>query len=438
MFDQEITHTPTSLPPNGFLSEEILEARRDVSQSPVFSWHNASLSVSVNQSAPRALTIQEHLLASVMTALPALSLERVVNDCLSMYMQYIFPLGPIIHEPTIRAFAALDLSTLSALGENEYIDVIRSFTLTTALCAATALMLPVVLFPDGRAVSGAFLLASQQMLDLIQDHDIEHPDSSSVSIRMFQSNALHTVGKKTMSSHMLSQARVILQDIQVKYEQSFTQPTPLEGRLLQDISSLLYTSECSDSILNNRLGWVRENLGKTPILSEESVRLLASENPFNDSLFEHRLLLGFQLCQRLWSLTAEIIIEMRRVLRRASQTSSPVDYTTTGFAELMQLYLHFITILDDLPIWLQSPDMVHSADEDGSMYQKRCFWSQRSNILISFHCLKMILLNHCVEHGLTAMIGVGDQHLMIALKKTEIAQEVDSLQANGEPCVSSS
>ena len=64
--------------------------------------------------------------------------------------------------------------------------------------------------------------------------------------------------------------------------------------------------------------------------------------------------------------------------------------------------------------------------------------------MISFHCLKLIILHECSRHGLHRITGIDDSELSVGMHKTDIAQDFlyelqsapfDSFKIQGEPAV---
>jgi hypothetical protein len=82
-------------------------------------------------------------------------------------MNYLFPISPIIHEPSIRAMVPL----LEGYGaHSEDMAALRSRTLLTALCAVTALTLPASVIPMREQIGRQFLTASRETLKMHQDY----------------------------------------------------------------------------------------------------------------------------------------------------------------------------------------------------------------------------------------------------------------------------
>ena len=68
----------------------------------------------------------------------------------------------------------------------------------------------------------------------------------------------------------------------------------------------------------------------------------------------------------------------------------------------------------------------------------------RSNMMTSFHCLKLIILQECCSRGLHSVMGLGDSEMLLAVRKMDIAQDFlyelqivpfESFKMQGEPGV---
>jgi hypothetical protein len=109
----------------------------------------------------------------------------IADQLITLYMDYIFPISPTIHEPSIRAMvpllehdgahggipnstSALQLPSTSL----EDVAALRNRTLLTALCAATVLMLPTFIFPMREEIGHKFLSASRATLKLHEDYGL--------------------------------------------------------------------------------------------------------------------------------------------------------------------------------------------------------------------------------------------------------------------------
>ncbi|KAF5568941.1 xylanolytic transcriptional activator xlnR [Fusarium phyllophilum] len=139
-----------------------------------------------------------------------------VHKCVDLFIQYQFPNTPVVHEPTLRA-ASLLITTdnvplftsliSSASDFHQQVSYLRKFTLATALCASVMSVMP-DRRPSQRALLAAsFLSASRATLRRYEEHDLEHPDSTSLVIRMWHSAAIqNSTGKVGTSYHYHAEA----------------------------------------------------------------------------------------------------------------------------------------------------------------------------------------------------------------------------------------
>jgi hypothetical protein len=111
--------------------------------------------------------------------------QGIADQLITLYMDYIFPISPTVHEPSIRAMVPLlerdgphggipnPVSALQLPSTNlEDMTSLRNRTLLTALCAATALMLPTFIFPMREEIGHKFLAASRGTLKLHQEYGL--------------------------------------------------------------------------------------------------------------------------------------------------------------------------------------------------------------------------------------------------------------------------
>ncbi|RDW72930.1 hypothetical protein BP6252_06837 [Coleophoma cylindrospora] len=408
-----------------------------------------------------AQRVRYDLLVALDTAMPSVPVEDIVDQCISLYLQYYFPICPFVHEPRLRANASLALpdsvepnvnvsSPPSLEAEMMAMMAMRSFTLVTAVCAVTALNLSFTLFPDGHRIEQPFLAASRDMFRLYEDYDIENPDWTSMAIRLLHSSALHTCGRTGRSWHALGEVRLIATNL---YIPSRSMPAqnfdPLEAQMRRFNYWISKMAERSAMVLNNRQVDLRtpfferslEHLFAAP----DSLPLLDSSRKHNEHPFEERLLTGVDLCCRLWALAADVISKVQSTDTHESNTQQISPSAPAGnISHLFESYIEFIAVLDQMPPWLESPESIVCSDEEVYHYQKTCFFLQRTDLLVTYHCLKMVILHNCTSLDLTAALGLNDEPLAVALQKTQIAYDLlhildnvplQSLQVGGEPCV---
>lgn len=153
----------------------------------------------------------------------------MIDRCFDLFFEYLFPLTPLIHEPSLREsrefFTAqgplvvpseraslVGVERAASSTTEPWTDVTRApvpggsagvpvdhwpdaaFTLITAVCAEAAFLLPKSLFPEGEAVADVFLQASRSCLGDYLEADLENPNANSITTRYFHSNCLHAAG----------------------------------------------------------------------------------------------------------------------------------------------------------------------------------------------------------------------------------------------------
>lgn len=422
------------------------------------------------QSAPSGgfTVIRQQLLFNLRHLRPEITLKHLISQCLDSFMQFSFAQAPIIHEPTLRANISLldpdlqwpstnSVSSLAAAShkkDTESHDLIRarSFVLLTAVCAFSIAHSPAPVTPGESKLSNAFLEASRKMLALYHDEDVGNPDSSSVIFRMLHSAAIHSVAETRLSWFVLGEAIRLVQDMQLHTETSLIGLDPLEAQLRRNVCCLLYTADRSAAILNNRPVTLGELSLEPPNLPShrtwDDTPLMDGNKPYNTRQFEHCIATGFGMCQDVWSSASNLLLELRLVERRFAQHSND-GLPDSHVSIITKAYLEFMSVLDDAPSWFNNPDIGASQEpatltEEVIRYQSRCFWVQHVNIQVTFHCLRLIILQKSADCNLSSLLGVSDQPLMLAFKKTEIAQDMlrmiqsapfEALKINGEPCV---
>lgn len=383
-------------------------------------------------------------------------------------MQFAFPQAPVIHEPTLRASIPLlspdvqwpPTSPATPVAsadhekdvENEVISRARLFALLTAVCAFSTAYMPTPPPCEAIKLQRAFLDASRKMSALCHDEDVENPDSTSVTSRMFQSASMHSTGATRLSWFVLGEAARLVQDMQLHVETSLIGLDPFEAQLRRNICCTLFTAYRSAAILNNRPFALGDLSLETPISPThrtwDDTPLVDVAKPYNTRDFEHCIATGFGLCQDVWNSASTLLLELALIQRRLAQ------FLHKGLSDaqasiITESYVEFMSVLDDPPSWFNNPDMgapqkVAKLTDEDVRYQCRCFWVQRVNIQVTFHCLRLIILQKAADCHLLALLGVSDQPAMLAFKKTEVAQDMlkviqdapfEALKINGEPCV---
>jgi hypothetical protein len=412
--------------------------------------------------------IRRQLLSNLRHLRPDTTLKHLISQCLDLFMQFTFIQAPTIHEPTLRANISLldpdvqwppssPVSPLASVGHEKDTEIddlmgARSFILLTAVCAISTVLSPVPYTPEGSKLSNSFLDASRKMLALYHDRDVRNPDSSSVIFRMLHSAAIHSAGETRLSWFVLGEAIRLAQDMQLHTETSLIGLDSIEAQLRRNVCCLLYIADQSAAILNNRPLTLGE-LSLTPPNSPshrtwDDTPLMDVNKPYNTRKFQHCIATGFRMCQEVWNSASNLLLELRLAQRRFAQHAEE-ELSDSQVSIIAKAYLEFMSVLDDAPSWFNNPDIGASQEpatltDEGIRYQSGCFWVQRVNIQVTFHCLRLIILQKSADCNLSSLLGVSDQPLLLAFKKTEIAQDMlrviqnapfEALKINGEPCV---
>ncbi|CAK7231029.1 hypothetical protein SBRCBS47491_007793 [Sporothrix bragantina] len=427
------------------------------------------------------LRVRSHLNARF-DALPetsSASIEDVAHGCVNLFFQFLFPNTPIAHEPTLRDSITL-LATDDAASPTEAraistsltITTVRRFTLVTALCAHIISVVPTSLSRLPKALSVVFFDASRAMLRAYEAYDLEHPDVTSLTIRMWHSScAQNTTGKVGASWHYHTEACCLAQRLRLYDESAIAEVASraadcaLEARLLRANFWHLYLAEKTQVAFRTRAPIIDERIcyGGITLLEHrdgddtevERVPLLDTQEPHNQANLEKRIFVGFHLRRRMSAMAAALIDDVascgcRRGEARANPaTLSPVDADPEVTA-LVERYLLFSALINDVPSWVMHPDrdknpLISTIDDNDrskapkpvQAYHTTCFWAQNSNLSSIFHCMRLLILQACIDHGLPVVVGLGDSTpLAWASRKLEIVRDLlHSLQATPFVCL---
>ncbi|KAH7316872.1 hypothetical protein B0I35DRAFT_264648 [Stachybotrys elegans] len=371
--------------------------------------------------------IHARLVASVTSVLastispPTTATFDVAQHCINLFLQYMFPNTPIAHERTLRDSASLfqhSGSPETALFDHT-LKRAKSFTLITALCAFIASVMPDNLLPSGKLLSTPFLQASKAMLRLYEEHDLEHPDSTSITIRIWHSGALqNSTGRPGAAWHRHSEASLLALRLRLYDEEAVVRDSAVESRLLRANFWLLYLADQSAACLENRASIVNEHLFQgafTLLENKDGDPSLLEESDTTHGL-EERIVLGFHLKVRIWAAAAKVITEIKAQVRNNPGPRARIGSEVSNIAELN---LRFTTLIHELPPWLRLGDIDTAMDT----YQSTCLWTLRSNIITTYHCLRLVILQKCVETDMLQVLGLTKQPLSWALRRLEIVQD---------------
>ncbi|KAM0269553.1 hypothetical protein ACHAPA_004124 [Fusarium lateritium] len=379
-------------------------------------------------------------------------LQQFVTRCFDLFFEYLYPLTPLVHEPSLRDslsyFTQFPISdSFSGAGILELWPE-TTFTLITAVCAEAAFLLPKDLFPEGQSVADIFLNASRTCLNQYLEAELENPNANSITIRYFHSNCLHAAGKPKYSWHIFGEATRLAQVMQLNIETSLEGLQPVEAELRRRAFWIVYMGDKSAAILNNRPITIHKFSFESGITTaypsgiEDEAPVLSPGNLVtNSEVVRITCIEGFNANLRLWQNASDLLLELRLIQDRAQQDLGVRSLQPLISAQekdhLDALYVRFITCLDDLPPYLQS--YTFAALADGSRETTKQFLIQCANLQVSIHCLRMVITQKLENLPYyKSEIGHSD------LRKTEIARDMLrviqeapfwSLQVNGEPYV---
>ncbi|CRK24339.1 hypothetical protein BN1708_013925 [Verticillium longisporum] len=410
---------------------------------------------------PTPTEIQEALAKDLMTL--GSSVDHAARKCIDVFMQYSYPLIPIVQPTNLIASIALlsrpllpDETTPQSRHSSglsmKSLEEFRAFTLLTALCASiyAGTNSSMICSLDNPDMPRCFLRASRGMFAHFEERDIEHPTSSSLVIRVLQSSAFHCLGKTHIALYVLSNAHHLALLMRLYDERSFDDMPQPEATIMRAVVWTLYVADKSASVLNHVPSTVQEVCLQEPLTlayeREGDFGLLSPDMPLFTCSYESRLQAGFTLSNKLWKDGADIILDLKVLARMYSRSGvttevQPLDVPASG---IMQAYLNFCAVLDSLPPWLRDPESHTTNIPAATSFQKLAFWAQKANLVITFHCLRLTILRRAEAHGCCHLLGLINDEGMLALRKTEIASDLvaaattvpfEALRANSEPCV---
>ncbi|KAL3444213.1 hypothetical protein BJX65DRAFT_311177 [Aspergillus insuetus] len=485
---------PAFTSPRGNVLPELLspvaswDLAANLSLDPALSPQTVRSAASESRTSAAANAIRRWQELSRSLALSNFDVEWIITRSLDLFFQYLYPLTPLVHEPSLRNSVAYFISrTSSTIAHSPHANpdgasavpvpsadswsgflqashtssrsipdpwLESTFTLITAVCAEAAFLLPKELFPEGDAVSDIFLKASRNCLNSYIEADLESPNASSIAIRYFHSNCIHAAGKPKYSWHIFGEATRLAQVMQLHEESSLEGLLPIEAELRRRAFWIVYMGDKSAAILNNRPITIHrfsfESSITTAYPSGLDDEAQVGPSPGNEALPPETgrkcLINGFNANLRLWQAASDLLLEMRviqdaqRAVIGANNLTNP-PMPVEHRQRLDDLYVQFITCLDDLPPYLQSynsynlPVSTDSGPENGRTNQ---FIIQRANLQVSLHCLRMVIAQKLDMSYLSTSAEQAN------LRKTEIARDMLkvvheapfwSLQVNGEPYV---
>lgn len=433
-------------------------------------------------------------------ALIHFDMEHIVTRCFDLFFEYLYPLTPLVHEPSLREGLAFFLQTglgsadsttappsaddwlrgstsgfpstasassaLGRTGMEPWPD--STFTLITAVCAEAAFLLPKDIFAEGESVADIFLQASRSCLNDYLEADLESPNANSIAIRYFHSNCLHAAGKPKYSWHIFGEATRLAQVMQLHEESSLDGLFTVEAELRRRAFWIVYMGDKSAAILNNRPITIHKfsfesgitTCYPTGIEDESSIGPSPTSGPggVSETGGRRSFIEGFNANLRLWQTASDLLLEIR-LLQDAKNAAAanaaaaitpgeqppqappapPQRLNGDDRQKLDDLYVRFITCLDELPPYLQSYTFAAIASGGKETTQSNQFIIQCANLQVSLHCLRMVITQKFED-----LFYFGASMEQADLRRTEIARDMLrviheapfwSLQVNGEPYV---
>lgn len=391
----------------------------------------------------------------------------MINRCFDYFFEYLFPLIPLVHEPSLRdglSFFVNQARGRSLQGSNllpesilyranslKYPDLWpdHTFTLITAVCAEAGFLLPKDIFPEGEEVADIFLQASRNCLSSYLEADLEYPNANSVAIRYLHSNCMHAAGKPRFSWHIFGEATRLAQVMQLHDEKSLQGLSPLEAELRRRAFWIAYIGDKSAAILNNRPITIHKFSFESGITTAyptgiEDEISVSPGNSAPDDTTRKSFIVGFNANLRLWQTASDLLLELRLLESRRDPglITRPLP-TAEEKHRIDHLFLLFVTSLDDLPPYLQPDMFAVNVHEDSNQLGNplKQYIIQTANLYVSLHCLRLVIAQKLEEFNHATPLN----NDILLLRKTEIARDMLrvireapfwSLQVNGEPCVS--
>jgi hypothetical protein len=403
-------------------------------------------------------------------------IRDVAHHCIDLWMAFLYPVIPAGHEPTLRrGVSVFSRETRpSALGpatslrkDSPQLAYMKSFALITAVCAYVCSAAPVSLVPLKDALAGPFLQASRAMLSSYENYDLEHPDSTSLVIRTWHASAMqNTSGKHGAAAQTHMGAELLALRLRLYEESSVTQYDAHEAQQLRAIFWLLFHSDKATVAFSSRIYILHEPSFDGDVTVQEYGDLtvvphLDVTRKFNNPSLDEHIHAAFHKKRRMWLTAADLIKAIRfyPVIQTASpqtHASSPPGTTAAGerihqseLERLSAMYIKFAGSMDIRTSWISLPEQPRlpdgSLDPETTQYRERTCWALRSNVMTSFHCLKLIILQECCSRGLQGVMGLGDSEVLLSGWKMDIVQEFlnelqlvpfDCYKMQGEPGVS--
>ncbi|EMC96873.1 hypothetical protein BAUCODRAFT_24566 [Baudoinia panamericana UAMH 10762] len=407
------------------------------------------------------------------------------NTCVDLYMRHLFPITPLVSEGLLRLVASkLDLASLSS-GSHEgtaflvspenpnpgssilfsnlartsevvemscgILSAERALALLTAAGAKVASHVPRHLLPAGlRDAAECLLAASRRMLHSIQDPDIDRPCATSVIIRYFHSCCVHAAGHLRLAWYILGEAIRMAQDLRVYDETSMAGLSPMESHLRRSVFWQLNTGDKSAAILNGRpFAFSSSNLEQPfnvlPLPLDHN-SLLDSRGYHDPARIACHINTGFNLIARIFDCACVVLSKLRSLGDYNENPIEPVGVSQVQRASITGSLGVFHSLTDEMPEWIVRPWQSTSPNmgTEDIDYIQHYHWIQHANVMLTYHCLHLIIVVEAAKLGHADMLGYSQEPQLLALHKLELARHAisilrtapfEALQINAEPCV---
>lgn len=398
-----------------------------------------------------------------------------------LYMRYLFPITPLVDEKIMRAIATRlhpvltdceqhlacpqnaiqnQRTTFAAVAQadgvvdmaNGTLTVERSLTLLTAVAATTAALVPSALLSESLYDAGVELLAgSRKLLRCFQDQDVDRPCAVSIITRYFHSQCTHAAGQLRLSWYILGEAIRVAQELRIYDEDSFGALSMREAHLRRSIYWQLSTGDKSAAILNGRpFAFNAANFDKPFLVRSlsEHQNCLVDDQPLRPNKDIIRYVnRGFNLIATLFEHAARMLATLRTLQRhKRDATMAACLPPFSDAASLIEDLSMFQQAVSDLPDWLQRPSAAGQicGTQTDREYTTGYAWTLHVNIMLTYHCLRLMLLNQAAEMGRPDLLGYLPDPRLLGIHKLEIAGQAlhvlhsapfEALQLNGESAV---
>lgn len=315
---------------------------------------------------------------------------------------------PIVYRPNVE----LGLCLLQQGIERREVDL-QVFTLTLALCAIAAAIIPSTIFGEGSLIVDRFYHASKCSLELFRE--IEQPTSSSIAIRYFQSGYTHSVGKPRTTWDELESAIALAQDMRLHEETAYVRMDEVESQVCRRLFWVLFTGNKSAGILGNHQITLGRHLIERGITVQYSKSLDGEDSIVPQGSVEPLppLIAGFNLNQDLWRAAFLVLLKIDalqdRYCRLGDGENRASGMPELELSRLFDLYIAFETSLDNIPTCLGahptlsfSPANFYFGPGNDKPPFARAFALQRINLHVSYQCLRLVIVE-----AMTALANAG-------------------------------